>query len=734
VQRYKFIQLKFNGFLILALVFFIKNAGISAQADNKITLEQVFLEASFDQKTFDKLKPVNDGEHYTVLDACGSLIRYDYNTGKQVDTVFSATKCSKSVPSGISDYEFSYSSSKLLLATNIDKIYRHSFSADYFIYDLSDQSIVSLFSGGKQQLATFSPAGDNIAFTRNNNLYYKDLPDDKIVQITHDGKKNEIINGSPDWVYEEEFEFTKAFTWSPDGNKIAYYRFDESGVREFNMIIYDSLYPDVYSYKYPKAGQENSKVSIRVYDIGKGITGIMDTGANDDNYIPRIKWTNDPDVLCIVKLNRLQNRVDVLLADARTGESELIFTEENKYYISDITDDYITFIDDNEKFIIKSERDGFMHLYLYDIRGSLINQVTSGEWDVDRFLGFDPGKRLLYYTSSEISPLQRHVYSINPDGTGRKKLTEDPGTNTPEFNNDLKYFVNYNSTANTPCRITVRDSSGALLRILEDNEDLKAKIVSYGFAKKEFIKVPVDGGLELNGYIIKPADFDESGQYPLLMAIYGGPGSQKVTDSWESALAWYQLLAQHGYIVACVDNRGTGARGEEFRKCIYMNLGRLETEDLIESALYLAGLPYVDSSRIGIFGWSYGGYLALSCLTRGAGIFSAGVAVAPVTDWRLYDNIYTERYMRTPQENIKGYEESSILNYADLLKGDLLLIHGTADDNVHLQNSTELIKMLIQNNKQFEMQFYPDRDHSIRGGSTRYHLYKRITDFILRKL
>ncbi len=734
MQRYKFIQLKLNGFLILAFVFFIKTASICAQADNKITLEQVFLEAAFNQKTYNTLKPVNDGEHYTVLDASGSLIRYDYSTGRQVDTVFSAAKCSKSVPGGISDYEFSYSSSKLLLATNIDKIYRHSFSADYFIYDLSDQSVVPLYSGGKQQLATFSPAGNKIAFASNNNLYYKDLPDNKIVQITHDGKKNEIINGSPDWVYEEEFEFTKAFTWSPDGNKIAYYRFDESGVREFDMIIYDSLYPDVYSYKYPKAGQENSKVSIRVYDIGSGMTGIMDTGADYDHYIPRIKWTNDPDVLCIVKLNRLQNRVEVLLADTRTGSTELVFREENKYYISDIADDYITFIDDNEKFIIKSERDGYMHLYLYDIKCNLINQVTSGEWDVDRFLGFDPDKRLLYYTSSEISPLQRHVYSINPDGTGRKRLTEDAGTNRPEFNNNLKYFVNYNSTANTPCMITVRESSGTLLRVLEDNEELIEKTKSYGFAKKEFIKVPVNGGLELNGYIIKPADFDESGQYPLLMAIYGGPDSQKVTDSWEPALAWYQLLAQHGYIVACVDNRGTDARGEEFRKCIYMNLGRLETEDLIESALCLAGLPYIDSSRIGIFGWSYGGYLALSCLTRSAGIFSMGIAVAPVTDWRLYDNIYTEKYMCTPQENEKGYEESSILNYAGMLKGDLLLIHGTADDNVHLQHSNELIKKLVLCNKQFEMQFYPDKDHSIRGGHTRYHLYKRITDFILMKL
>jgi dipeptidyl-peptidase-4 len=734
VQRYKFIQSNFIALTLPAFVFFVETSGISAQVNNRVTLEKIFFEGTFYQETVNKPKPLDDGEHYTVLGENRSIIRYDYISGRQADTLFTEGIPGCRLESRIYDYELDHDVSRLLLAINTNKIYRHSFSADYFIYDIPDKSLTPLYEGGRQQLASFSPSGNAIAFIRDNNLYCKDLSADTLIQLTFDGRENEIIYGKPDWVYEEEFEFTKAYAWSPDGQKIAYYRFDESGVPEFSMILYDSLYPHIFTYKYPRAGEANSKVSIYVYDLVTGTTKIMDTGSDGDHYIPRIKWTNDPDVLYILRLNRLQNRIEVLLADVRTGITHSVFTEENKYYISDIYDDYITFIDNNDKFIVMSERDGYMHLYLYSTEGGLIGQITRGKWDVERFIGFDPETRLIYYTSSETSPLQRHLYCIRPDGTGKKRITGDSGTDIPEFNNNLKYFINYNSTANTPLRISVHDSSGKLLRVMEDNSELAEKIDSYGFARKEFIKIPVEGGDKLNGYIIKPAEFDESGKYPLLMVIYGGPGSQKVTDSWESAMPWYQVLSGEGFIVAGVDNRGTGARGEEFRKCTYMNLGTVETEDLTGAALYLGGLPYVDSSRMGIFGWSYGGYLALSCLTRGAGVFSAGVAVAPITDWRLYDNIYTERYMRTPQENYKGYERSSILNYAGMLEGDLLLIHGMADDNVHLQHSVELVKKLVMYNKKFEMFFYPDKDHHIRGGTTRYDLYKRITDFILRKL
>ncbi len=705
-----------------------------AQESLRISLEEIFLEHEFNQKTTYSLKSMRDGEHYTILDRQNYIIRFKYSTGELVDTVFSASDIHKKISGRISDYEFSNSESRLLLVTSRQNIYRYSFSADYYIYDLPDKSLQPLCTEGKQQLATFSPDGNNVAFVRNNNLFYKDLLTGKTYQITDDGKKDEIINGKPDWVYEEEFDFTRAFSWSPDGKKISWYRFDESQVKQFSIILYDSVYPEIYSYKYPKAGEDNSKVSIHVYDIGTGNRKVMDTGSDHDQYIPRVKWTEDPEKLCIIRLNRLQNRIDIMLADATTGKSRIMYTEKNDRYISDIGDGYITFINSNNQFILKSELDGFMHLYLFDINGDLINQVTRGEWDVDKFLGFDPDKGLLYYTSSEESPLQRHVYSIKPDGTDRRKITERNGINRAFFSEGFRYFVNHHSTADSPDYISVRNSSGELLRVLEDNETLKDKISSHGFVKKEFIKVPVSDGLELNAYILKPANIDESKKYPLLISVYGGPGSQKVLDSWETRLPWYQLLVQSGYIVACIDNRGTDARGEEFRKCIYMQLGRLETEDLVRSAEYLAGLPYIDRSRIGIFGWSYGGYLALLCLTEGAPIFSMGIAVAPVTHWKFYDTIYTERYMRTPKQNRKGYEQSSPLNNTGKMKGDLLLIHGTADDNVHLQNSTELIKELVRHKIQFEMQFYPDKDHNITGGYTSYHVYKRMTDFILSKL
>jgi dipeptidyl-peptidase-4 len=721
-------------YLQIVFVFFFIISIVHAQEHGKISLEEIFLGHEFGQKTTYSLKSMRDGEHFTILDKYNYIIRFKYSTGDRMDTIFSTAGLNKKISYGISDYEFNDSESKILLVTSRQKIYRYSFSADYYIYNLSDQSLQPLCMDGRQEIATFSPDGNFVAFVRNNNLFYRDLTAGKTHQITHDGKKNEIINGKPDWVYEEEFDFRKAFSWSPDGKKIAFYRFDESEVRQFNIIKYDSLYPTIYSYKYPKAGEDNSKVSIHVYDINTGITQIMDIGENEDQYIPRIMWTQDPEKLCIVRLNRLQNKIDIMIADASTGKSKIIYTEKNKYFISDISDDYITFIDSSNQFIIKSETDGYMHLYLYDIRGNLINQVTMGEWDVDKFFGFDPDKGLLYYTSSEVSPLERHVYSIKPDGSDKNKLTNKPGTNKALFSNGFKYFINYHSTADSPNYISVHNSSGELLRVLEDNAALKDKIRSYVFVKKEFIKVPVSEGLELNGYIMKPANFDESRKYPLLMFAYGGPGSQRVKDSWQSRLPWFQMLVQSGYIIACIDNRGTDARGEEFRKCTYMQLGILETEDLIKSAEYLGGFPYIDSSRIGIFGWSYGGYLALFCLAQGAHIFSMAIAVAPVTHWRFYDTIYTERYMRTPEENRKGYEQSSPLNIIDKIKGDLLLIHSTADDNVHLQNSMELIKKLVENNIQFEMQFYPDKDHSIRGGYTSYHLYKRMTDFILSTL
>ena len=728
----KSLYVKIN--LFIALSFFLDARLVHAQTEEEISLDKIYLEGTFNQTIIDKLTSMKDGEHYTILEGNKSIIKYNYETGTAVDTIFAVNRHYDENLRQISDYEFDSNESQLLLVTSRQMIYRHSFSADYYICNLKDNSITPLSPGGSQRLATFSPESNKVGYVFNNNLYYRDLLNNKTVQITKDGKENEIINGAPDWVYEEEFEFTKAFEWSPDGSKIAFYRFDESQVKQFNIVIYDSLYPELFKYKYPKAGEDNSVVSIHVYDVITGLTKTMDIGANSDQYIQGIKWTKDPDKLCITRLNRLQNRMDIIFADASTGKSKIIHTEESKYYVSEITDSHITFVNDKRHFILRSGIDGYMHFYFFDINGNLINQITGGEWDADECLGVDLDNSLLFYSSSEDSPLERHVYSIKLDGTEKNKLTKKTGTNTVVFSRGFKYFINFNSTADSPYYITVHGSSGKLIRVLENNKILSDRIKIYGFIKKEFIKIPVSDNLELNAYLIKPADFDESKQYPLFFYVYGGPGSQRVKNEWESRLAWHQMLVQNGYIVACVDNRGTGARGEEFRKCIYMQLGKLETEDLIKSAEYLAGLPYIDKSRIGIFGGSYGGYLTLLCLTKGAHVFKTGIALSPVTYWRFYNTIYTERYMRKPEDNIKGYEEGSPINYVNKLTSDLLLIHGTADDNVHIQHSMVLIERLIKNNIQFEMQLYPNLKHGIIGGYARYHLYKLITDFIYRNL
>lgn len=723
-----------NTGLCLVIGLLIITYSISAQETTKITLEQIYIEGKFNAEKPVKLKSMKDGEHYTVLEGYNSIVKYSYLSGNVIDTVFSTKIYNNIFPVYISDYTFNDDETRLLFATAEQKIYRHSFSAYYHIYNLNDSNIIPLSNGDRQQLATFSPDGNKVGYVFNNNLYYKDLLMDTTIRVTHDGRRNEIINGAPDWVYEEEFAFTRAFEWSPDGRKIAFYKFDESQVRQFSIQLFDSLYPGLYKYKYPKAGEDNPVVSIHVCDVNTGITKTMDIGAETDQYIPGIQWTSDPEVLCIKRLNRVQNRLEIILADANSGESEIIYTEENKYYISELPDNHITFLDKGNRFILMSENDGYMHFYLYDIRGNLINRITGGNWTADEFIGVDTEKGLLYYSSTEESPLQRHVYSVKLDGTGKRKITKKHGNSRIIFSNNYKYYINYHSTANTPENITVHDASGKLVRVIEDNRLLSDKTESFGFTEKEFIKIPVSKNLELNAWIFKPADFKKTKKYPVFMYVYGGPGSQEVLDAWQSGLPWHQMLVQEGYIVVCVDNRGTAGRGEEFGKCTYMQLGKLETEDLIKSARYIAGLPYIDKTRIGIFGASYGGYLALLCLAHGNDIFRMGIAYAPVTDWRFYDTIYTEKYMRTPKENSKGYEESSVLNVADRIKGNLLLIHGTADDNVHLQHTMSLIEKLVQHNVKYDLLLYPGKKHSIRGGKLKYHLYKNITDFIYQNL
>ena len=567
---------------------------------------------------------------------------------------------------------------------------------------------------------------------RNNNLFYKNLDTGEEVQVTDDGEYNHIINGTTDWVYEEEFAFTQGFHWSPESDKIAFYKFDESRVKVFHMNMFKrKLYPEDYAFKYPKAGEKNSIVKIFVYDLDNQSTKEMDTGEETDQYIPRIKWTKDNDKLCMVRLNRLQNHVELLFTNPETGESEVVYSEKNKHYISEVNDQYPTFLEDGEHFIIFSEKSGYNHLYLYDMEGKLENQITEGEWSVTDFLGVDEEEGRVYYSSTESSPLKRQVYSIKLNGKRKKQVTEKEGWNRADFSEGYKYFINYYSNAETPTEVTLHDKNGELIRVLEDNKEMKEKAEEYGFVEQEFIKIKTPSSKwDLNGYVMKPRDFDPNKEYPLFMFQYSGPGSQQVTDRWGRYKSWFTMLTQKGYVVAVVDPRGTGGRGEEFTKITYEQLGKYETIDQIEAAQFLGGLDYIDENRIGIFGWSYGGFMAANCLFQGPDVFTMAISVAPVTNWRYYDTIYTERYMGLPQDNPDGYDDNSPINHVEGLKGEYLLVHGTGDDNVHFQNSIELSEKLIQANKQFEQQFYPDKNHGIYGGNTTFHLYTKMTNVI----
>jgi len=714
-------------FIILTLL--LTGLQLSAQ---EITLKDIYKKGAFRERSVYGIRSMNDGEHFTTLERGKKITRYSFKSGETIETLFTATDDNFNIRA----YEFSADESKILLAVNAEYIYRRSFTADYYIYDIQSKELKKLSEKGRQMFAAFSPDASKVGFVRDNNIYIKDLSSDEEKQITFDGKFNHIINGGTDWVYEEEFAFTRAFFWSPNSDKIAYYKFDESEVPVFNMTKYNNeLYPENYAYKYPKAGEKNSVVSIHVYNLNTANTNTMDVGKETDQYIPRIKWTPKNNQLVIIRENRLQNHIEILLANTENGTSKVIYEERNKYYIERIDDSYMTMTDDGKHFIINSEKDGWNHLYLYDINGKFINQITKGEWDVTDFIGLDSKSNTIYYQSAEESPLHRAVYSIKTDGSKKKKLSEKKGNNRTVFSKGFKYYINYYSNSKTPRYITLHNKRGKLIRILEDNEKLKQTVKEYNFTPVEFLTINTPSSKwDLNAFMIKPPNFDPDKQYPMFMYLYGGPGSQSVLDSWSRSSAWYQMLAQKGYIVVCVDNRGTGGRGEEFKKMTYGQLGKYETIDQIEAAEYLSNLPYIDENRTGIFGWSYGGFMSSLCLFKGADVFEMAIAVAPVTSWRYYDSIYTELYMGLPQDNPDGYDDNSPLNHANKLKGKYLLIHGTADDNVHFQNAIELSEKLVQENKQFEMQFYKDKDHGIHGGNTSYHLYTRMTNFILENL
>lgn len=722
----------FRNFILMFLAFFYFQLS-TAQDKKELTLEDIFSNRTFSVETVNGFISMNDGEKYTTLENYRDIIQWDYKTGRALDTLISLQGRNPGIKY-IYDYSQNKTEDKVLISTNIEPIYRHSFKADFFIFDLKSGKIQPLSDKRPQQLADFSPDGKFVAFFKDNNLFIKELSSNKETQVTFDGKKNAIINGAPDWVYEEEFGFSKGYSWSPDGKTLAFMKFDESRVKTYTLTFYESLYPRMYEYKYPKAGEDNSVVSVHFYSIATGKTVKADIGQETNQYIPRIKWSEDPSKLAIIRLNRLQNKVDVLLSDANSGSSSVLFSETNKWYISEVDDHYINFLPDKKHFVISSERDGYNHLYLYNMAGELVRQLTSGNYDVNDYYGYNPGTNTVFYSSSEPSPLQKAVYSIKTDGTGKQLLTPLPGKNSAEFNSTYRYFINTYSTANTPPVVTLCNDKGKIVRALEQNAQLNRNIRDFNFSRKEFFDFKNPDGVTLMGYMIKPPAFDPAKKYPLFMFVYGGPESQEVTDEWDVSVPWFHLLAQKGYVVACVDNRGTDNRGESFRKATYMQLGKLETEDQISAAKYLSEQAFIDKNRIGIFGWSYGGYMSSLCMTRGNGLFKMGIAVAPVTNWRFYDNIYTERFMRTPQENPSGYDDNSPMNYAGGLKGKFLLIHGSGDDNVHVQNTMDFSERLIQEKKQFDMMIYPDKNHGIYGGNTRLQLYTKMTDYILDNL
>ena len=698
--------------------------------NKKITLENIWKDYEFYPKYINGFNSMNDGNYFSRIeniDTNQEISKYEFKTGKKISVLFNSRDFDIKK---ISKYTFSQDEKKLLLATETESIYRYSKKSIYYVYNIHTDKLKMLHKD-KLMHATFSPDGEKVAYVRANNLYIYDINKQTEVQITKDGNRNNIINGASDWVYEEEFGLVRAFEWSPDNRKIAYYKFDETHVKEFSMDVFNqNLYPSQEVFKYPKAGEANSTVGIYTYDLGDNKSSYIYT-EKDYEYYPRIKWSNNPDLLIIYGMNRHQNTLDFIVANTKEKTNYVLFSETDNYYI-DIHDN-LTFIE-NDYFIWTSEKSGFNHIYLKGLDGSE-EQLTDGNWEVIEFYGVDSDKMRLFYSSTKDGSINRSIYLLDIASKTSLKLNELDGMNSASFSSDMKYYMNSYETANTPPRFSLHKANGIEIKVVEDNSDFSTKLEKYIISKKEFFSITTSEDVELNTWMIKPPDFDKNKKYPLFMVVYGGPGSQQVINSWGwNNFFWHQHLAQKGYVVACVDNRGTGGKGAEFKKMTYQQLGKFETIDQIEAAKYFSNLEYIDKNRIGIQGWSYGGYMSSLAITKGSEYFDLAIAVAPVTNWRYYDNIYTERYMRTQQENASGYDDNSPINHVDKLKGEYLLIHGAADDNVHVQNSYEMISALVKANKQFDLFIYPDKNHGIYGGNTRYHLYKKMTDFILDNL
>ena len=706
----------------------------TSQTDS-FSLNQIW-DGSFRTQGLTALHSMKNGQQYSVLNfdrstGSTSIDLYDYITFSKVK-VIATSKTMKAIPY-FTNYTFSANESKLILETNTESIFRYSVLGNYYVYDIYLEKL-DLISEHKIQEPTFSPDGTKVAYGLNNNLYVKDLISGDTKQITFDGEKNRIINGITDWVYEEEFAFVRAFEWNASSDRIAFIRFDETEVPEFSMDVYGTdLYQTQNVFKYPKAGEKNAIVSLHFYDLNTDKTATVPLSTTyNDFYIPRIKWTNDANVLSAQYMNRHQNKLDLWLINPEKGDANLVLSETDDAYV-DVTDN-LTFLEDNS-FLWTSERDGFNHLYHYSKTGQLKKQITKGAWEVTAYYGYNESENAIYYQSVENGSINRDVYSVRLNGKRKMRLSSQVGTNDASFSADFTYFIKTFSSANIPTKYTLHDSkTGRLVRNIKDNSALKNTLSSYKYSNKEFSTLNVNGN-DLNMWMLKPSDFDATKTYPLLMFQYSGPGSQRVVNKWNSSRDyWHQYLAQQGYIVVCVDGRGTGFKGSDFKKVTYLNLVKYETEDQIQAAKQIGSLTYIDASRIGIWGWSFGGHMSTNCLLKGNDVFKMAIAVAPVTSWRFYDTIYTERFMRTPQENPGGYDDNSPFNYPELLKGDYLLIHGSGDDNVHVQHTMRMVEALIQANKQFEWSIYPDKNHGIYGGNTTMHLYTKMTNFLHEKL
>ena len=695
-----------------------------------ISLEDIWTKNTFSTEKLEAFHSMRNGDFYTILDQSNEgtkLNKYDYSTLQKIETIVSSVELNDIA--FFDNYIFNEDESKLIIGINREKIYRHSWLGKYYVYNLENKKLELIYNEFIQE-PTFSPDGGKIGFVFKNNLYIKILKTGEIIQITTDGKKNKIINGVTDWVYEEEFTFVRAFQWNGNSDKIAFIRFDETEVPEFSMDIYGvELYPQRQVFKYPKAGENNSEVSLHIYNLKSDRSIKVNFGNNKQYYIPRIQWTKEANTLSVITLNRHQNSINILFVNGNTLENKLILNERDPAYLS--IKNVLTFLNDNS-FIWTSEKDGHNHIYHYSRNGKLIKQVTSGPWEVTEYYGFDYTRKRIFYQSTEEGSINRSVYSIDIKGREKQKLSKEIGTNSAAFSNSFNYFVNTFSSSNTPPIYSlVKAKSGMEIEEIKNNLNLAENLTHYNLAKKEFSVLKTKNG-EFNMWMLKPINFDPEKEYPLLMFQYSGPGSQRVRNSWnDSRDYWHLMMAEKGYIVVCVDVRGTGFRGRDFKKITYKELGKYEVQDLVESAKELGKRNYIDSESIGIWGWSYGGYMSSLAITKGADVFKAAIAIAPITSWRFYDSVYTERFMQTPQENASGYDDNSPLNFVELLEGDYLLIHGTGDDNVHSQNTMRMVNALVEANKQFDLFVYPDKAHGIyKGNNTRLHLYNKMTIFM----